>query len=62
MLTCPGYGLRELGGHSVKPELLRPCLVLAGPSDRTPGYIIVKGAPLLLLDKLSISISLALRN
>lgn len=62
MLTWSGYGLRELGGPSVKSELLRPCLVVARPSDKMSGYLIVKGSPLLVLDKFSISISLALRN
>jgi hypothetical protein len=56
MLTWPGYGLRGLGSHSVKSELLRPCLVVARPSDP------ILGSPLLLLDKLSTSICLALRD
>lgn len=54
MLTWPGYGLRGLVGHSLKSELLRPCLVVATPSDRMPGYLIVKGSPLPLLGKQSI--------
>lgn len=56
MLTWPGYGLRGLGGHSVKSELLRPCLVVAKPSDPMPG------SPSPLLVKLSTSIGLALRD
>lgn len=61
MLTWLGYGLRGLGGHSIKTELLVPCLVVARPSDRMPGYLILKDSSSPLFGKLNIPVSLPQR-